>query len=165
MNAYNEIDGVPCGGVAARSSTICCAASSASTASWWPTTSPSTLLHAATTASPHDKGEAARLALEAGLDVELPQLDCYGEPLREALERGAVDVALVDRGGAAPAAHEVRSSASSSDPYVDAGGRAAVFDTPAQRALARELARKSIVLLQERRRPAAARRRTLGRSP
>ena len=29
-----------------------------------------------------DEGEAARLALEAGLDVELPALHCYGEPLR-----------------------------------------------------------------------------------
>ena len=29
--------------------------------------------------------------------MELPQLDCYGAPLRELVERGEVDVALVDR--------------------------------------------------------------------
>ena len=29
--------------------------------------------------------------------MELPQLDCYGAPLRELVEAGEVDVALVDR--------------------------------------------------------------------
>ena len=44
-----------------------------------------------------DAGEAAGLALAAGIDVELPTVDCYGEPLASAVEAGRVDEALVDR--------------------------------------------------------------------
>ncbi len=43
------------------------------------------------------RAEAAALALRAGIDVELPTVDCYGGPLRAALEDGSVDPALVDR--------------------------------------------------------------------
>lgn len=43
------------------------------------------------------EGEAAALALAAGVDVELPSVHCYGEPLREAISRGEVDEGLVDR--------------------------------------------------------------------
>ncbi|MFD0662104.1 glycoside hydrolase family 3 protein [Thermocatellispora tengchongensis] len=41
--------------------------------------------------------EAARLALSAGIDVELPTVNCFGPPLLEAVERGEVDPALIDR--------------------------------------------------------------------
>src|SRR5205823_13475082 len=44
-----------------------------------------------------DPGEAAALALGAGIDVELPTVNCYGDPLLNAVESGQVDVALVDR--------------------------------------------------------------------
>ncbi|WP_433533032.1 glycoside hydrolase family 3 N-terminal domain-containing protein [Micromonospora sp. CA-263727] len=44
-----------------------------------------------------DAGEAARLALRAGIDVELPTVDAYGPPLVAAVRSGAVDEALVDR--------------------------------------------------------------------
>ncbi|GAA1055237.1 beta-glucosidase [Agromyces luteolus] len=40
--------------------------------------------------------DAAAAALEAGIDVELPTVKGFGEPLRAAVEAGAVDVALVD---------------------------------------------------------------------
>jgi beta-xylosidase len=43
------------------------------------------------------KGQAAAQALAAGIDVELPTLDCFGAPLIAALEAGEVDMALVDR--------------------------------------------------------------------
>jgi len=42
-------------------------------------------------------GDAAALALTAGIDVELPNVDAYGAPLIEAVRSGAVDEALVDR--------------------------------------------------------------------
>ncbi len=93
-----------------------------------------------------DEGEAARLALEAGIDVELPALYCYGEPLRQALEEGRVDVALVD----AAVSRVLRMKFQLGlfeNPYVDAGRAEAVFDTPEQRALAHRLAQESIVLL------------------
>ncbi|TDD01463.1 glycosyl hydrolase [Nonomuraea deserti] len=44
-----------------------------------------------------DAAEAAGLALRAGIDVELPTVDTFGEPLIEAVRAGAVDEKLVDR--------------------------------------------------------------------
>ncbi|MEO3768903.1 glycoside hydrolase family 3 N-terminal domain-containing protein [Micromonospora sp. B9E7] len=40
--------------------------------------------------------DAARLALRAGIDVELPTVDTFGAPLVEAVRRGEVDEALID---------------------------------------------------------------------
>jgi beta-glucosidase len=104
----------------------------------------------ATLASYHgvaaDEAEAARLALEAGVDVELPALQCYGEPLRQAIEAGRVDVARIDDAVRRLLRLKLRLGLFES-PYVDAGAAAAVFDTPAQRRLAHRLAQKSIVLL------------------
>jgi beta-xylosidase len=44
-----------------------------------------------------DAADAARLALRAGIDVELPTVDTFGPPLLRAVRSGAVDEALVDR--------------------------------------------------------------------
>lgn len=44
-----------------------------------------------------DEAQAAVLALSAGVDVELPTVRAYGAPLREAVQHGDVDEALVDR--------------------------------------------------------------------
>ena len=33
--------------------------------------------------------DSARLALEAGIDSELPSTNCYGDPLRQAVQEGA----------------------------------------------------------------------------
>ncbi len=41
--------------------------------------------------------EAARLALEAGLDVEFPDKAVYGDELIKAVEEGRIDEALIDR--------------------------------------------------------------------
>ena len=44
-----------------------------------------------------DAAEAGRLAIEAGLDVEMPNPFGYGDVLAAEVERGAVDVRHVDR--------------------------------------------------------------------
>ncbi len=44
-----------------------------------------------------DAGQAAALALQAGVDVELPTVDAYGAPLVEAVRAGRVAESLVDR--------------------------------------------------------------------
>jgi beta-glucosidase len=93
-----------------------------------------------------DEGEAARRALEAGMDVELPALHCYGEPLRQAIEEGRVDVALVDLAVRRLLRMKFQLGLFES-PFVEAAAAAAIFDTAEQRALAHRLAQKSIVLL------------------
>ncbi|TNH24476.1 glycosyl hydrolase [Micromonospora orduensis] len=44
-----------------------------------------------------DATDAARLALRAGIDVELPTVDAFGPPLVAAVRRGEVDESLIDR--------------------------------------------------------------------
>lgn len=45
----------------------------------------------------NSESEAAVLALDAGVDVELPTVHCYGEPLLNAVHEGRVSEAHVDR--------------------------------------------------------------------
>ena len=93
-----------------------------------------------------DKAHAARLALEAGMDLELPSVDAYGPALVEAIHTGDIPLEWVDR--------SVRrvlrlkfAFGLFERPYVDPDAVPAVFAAPSQRVLAREIARKSIVLL------------------
>ncbi|HBZ70305.1 MAG TPA: beta-glucosidase [Deltaproteobacteria bacterium] len=144
MNGYHELDGVPCGGsralltdllrgelgfdgvVVADYFTVDCLRGYHRIAA--------------------DKGEAALRALEAGIDVELPQLDCYGAPLKEALGSGRVPIALVD--GAVRRVLRAKFQLGLFEkPLVDAVAASSVFDTRSQRALARRAAAESIVLL------------------
>jgi len=95
-----------------------------------------------------DQGGAGALALEAGIDVELPDTIGYGEGLVEGVRSGEVPEDLVDRA----ARRVLRQKAelglldpdwtpeASADPAVD-------LDPPANRALAREMAERSVVLL------------------
>jgi beta-glucosidase len=92
-----------------------------------------------------DLGAAAALALEAGIDVELPSTAAYGAPLAQALADGSVDAALVDRAVARVLGVKFELGLFES-PYVDA--EAAQVPLDADRALAREAARASIVLLE-----------------
>jgi len=93
-----------------------------------------------------DKAEAARFGLLAGIDLELPSVDCYGQPLLEALESGAIDVALVE-----VCVRRVLTAKFElglfENPYVDEGSVPEVYGTKEQRDLSRELACQSMVLL------------------
>jgi beta-glucosidase len=144
MNAYHELDGVPCGaskeilhdllrGELGFEGTV--------VADYFTVQTLQTYHRIAA-----DKGEAARRALEAGLDMELPALDCFGAPLREEIERGRVPIALVDRAVRRVLVQKLALGLFES-PYVDEGTAAHVYDTPEQRALARFAAEKSLVLL------------------
>jgi len=92
------------------------------------------------------KAEAAKQALEAGLDVELPDWDYYAEPLINAVRAGEIDESLVDRS----VRRHLRLKLALGlfdEPFVDEASAATVFDMPQHRALSREVARCSIVLL------------------
>ena len=92
-------------------------------------------------------GQAAALALRAGVDVELPNVRCYGEPLAAAVQAGEVPEQLVDR--AVTRVLRQKFELGLLDPVGDGGGSAAVIDLdpPGNRELARRLAEHSIVLL------------------
>lgn len=92
------------------------------------------------------RARAAEIALDAGIDVELPSTDYYGESLVRAVEAGEIDECLVDKIVARHLTMKFKLGLFE-NPYVDEGAVTAVFDTPEQRQLARDIARKSIVLL------------------
>jgi beta-xylosidase len=93
-----------------------------------------------------DRGDAAGQSLAAGVDVELPTVDCYGAPLLHAVEAGQVPVALVDRAAARVLEQKCELGMLDADwaPHPEEPGS---FDDERSRALARQLAEESIVLL------------------
>ena len=147
MNAYNEIDGMPCAadrelltGAPARPLGL-------------RRIGRLRLLRGAadsrrTTGSPADAQDAAATALDAGIDVELPSTDCYGAPLLEARRsRPRRRTTTLDE-----AVRRVLATKFELGLFERAvrRRRAAVADAigmDAQRALARTIARKSLVLL------------------
>ena len=93
-----------------------------------------------------DMPRAAGTALNAGIDVELPTVVGYGEPLRKALEQGDVGLDLVDLAVTRHLQKKLELGLFER-PYVDEGKVWEVMETPEQRALALQIARKSMVLL------------------
>ncbi|HEY2281462.1 MAG TPA: glycoside hydrolase family 3 N-terminal domain-containing protein, partial [Streptosporangiaceae bacterium] len=110
--------------------------------------------------------QAAGLALAAGVDVELPTVRCYGAPLLSAVRDGSVSEALVDRAATRVLRQkfELGLLDPSWDPVPDAltsglddglndglddglAEREVDLAPPAARALARQLAEESVVLL------------------
>jgi beta-xylosidase len=103
--------------------------------------------------------QAAALALDAGLDVELPSVRCYGAELVGAVRAGLVPAELVDR--AAARVLRQKCDLGLLDPGPSPAGPGALaapdalvdpdapldLDPPSHRALARRLAEESVVLL------------------
>ncbi|WBB69472.1 glycoside hydrolase family 3 N-terminal domain-containing protein [Micromonospora sp. WMMD812] len=107
-----------------------------------------------------DWSEAAGAALAAGVDVELPTVKTFGAPLHAALAAGQVSEALVDRAVRRVLLQKAQLGLLDADwnpvPPALAGAdltdpdalRGTVdLDSPANRALAREVAEQAVVLL------------------
>jgi beta-glucosidase len=93
-----------------------------------------------------DPARAACMALRAGIDVELPTVVCFGEPLKLALEIGEIDLEFVDTAVKRHLSKKMELGLFE-NPYVDEGQVLEVFETVEQRALARKIACQSMVLL------------------
>jgi len=92
-----------------------------------------------------DAEGSARQALAAGLDIELPALDCY-QHLPAAVREGRFDEAYIDESCARVLAQKIHLGLFE-NPYVDPDTALTVFDTPDQRRLARRAAAEGVVLL------------------
>jgi beta-xylosidase len=105
--------------------------------------------------------EAAEAALRAGVDVELPTVKTFGEPLAEAVESGQMSEALVDRALRRVLRQKAElgmldddwsplpagwSESDLSDPEAVRGR--VVLDTADDRALARRIAEQAVVLVE-----------------
>jgi beta-glucosidase len=92
-----------------------------------------------------NKAEAARLAMEAGVEAEVPDPDCY-QTLVQLVRDGKVSEATLDQA----VARNLRAKfllGLFENPYVDPDRAARVTNSAAHRELAAEAARRSIVLL------------------
>ena len=92
-----------------------------------------------------DKKEAAKLALETGVDIELPDPDCF-PILVQLVKEGKVAEATIDRA----VTRNLRAKfllGLFENPYVDPQRAVSVTNSEAHRELAAEAARRSIVLL------------------
>jgi beta-glucosidase len=95
MNGYHEIDGVPC---AANHQLINgllrgrWGFDGIVVSDYFAVDQLATYHHLAA-----DKLEAAATALAAGIDSELPSTDCFSSPLASAIERGDLDISVIDR--------------------------------------------------------------------
>jgi len=92
-----------------------------------------------------DKKEAAKLALETGVDIELPDPDCF-PILVQLVKEGKVAGSTIDRA----VARNLRAKfllGLFENPYVDPQRAVSVTNSEAHRELAAEAARRSIVLL------------------
>jgi beta-xylosidase len=92
--------------------------------------------------------EAGALALKAGVDVELPAVRCFGDPLHDAIEAGRVSSDLVDR-----AVRRVllqKAELGLLDPEwtaIPPGDAEIDLDPPAAREIARKVAEESVILV------------------
>jgi beta-glucosidase len=93
-----------------------------------------------------DKEEAAQRAVRAGVNLELPHRDVYGEPLLRALRAGKVGREEVDALVREVLALKLRLGLFE-NPFVDEGAGTPVVGCAEHRELAREAARRSFVLL------------------
>src|SRR6266542_110133 len=92
-----------------------------------------------------DKTEAAKLAIEAGVDIELPDPDCY-PLLIQLVKDGKVSEAMIDKA----VARNLRLKfllGLCENPYVDTERTVKVTNSQEHRELAAEAARRSIILL------------------
>jgi beta-glucosidase len=94
-----------------------------------------------------DRGEAAALALVAGIDVELPAGDAYLAPLRDAVLSGKVDEGYVDRAVLRVLAEKEELGLLEPDAFAGEPPTQVDLDPPEHREIALRLATESVVLL------------------
>ena len=148
MNSYSDVDGVPAGASAWLLTEVLreeWGFEGTVVSDYWAVPFLATMHRVAS-----GYAEAGALAIEAGIDVELPDTLGYGDGLVELVRSGALDEALVDRAARRALLAKARLG------LLDAGwtpegsvAHAAEvdLDSPANRELAREIAERSVVLL------------------
>lgn len=91
--------------------------------------------------------QAAHAALAAGIDVELPTVNCYGQPLVDAVLAGEVPEELVDRAARRVLLQKCELGLLDEDWTPGPATSHIDLDSPGNRALARRVAEESVVLL------------------
>ena len=144
MNAYHEIDGIPCGASENLLRKILreeWGFNGIVVSDYFAINS---LMEYHKVAS--NKEEAAIKALKAGIDVELPSFNCYNAPLKSAIENKNIPLKFLD--DAVKNILRLKFEMGLfENPFVKEENIPDNLDTPEDRKLAYEIAKKSIVLL------------------
>ncbi|MFX0104291.1 MAG: glycoside hydrolase family 3 N-terminal domain-containing protein [Candidatus Hodarchaeota archaeon] len=146
MNAYHEIDGIPCG-ISRELLTDLLRERwefTGITVSDYVTIENACILHRVAS----NPTQAAILAINAGLDVELPRSAGYGNGFIKAIKNGEVSETLIDLSVARILRIKFELGLFE-NPYIEEGSEkiAKIFSDQEIKDLARKIARKSIVLL------------------
>ncbi|MCD6362017.1 MAG: glycoside hydrolase family 3 C-terminal domain-containing protein, partial [Armatimonadetes bacterium] len=144
MNAYHEIDGIPCGASKELLTEILrkeWGFYGIVVSDYFAIDMLSDYHHIVS-----DKEEAAKLALKAGIDIELPSKNCYDTPLKMALKEGLISEDFINESVRRVLRTKFKLGLFES-PYVNVDDVSKVFDIPEQRELALKAAKESIVLL------------------
>ena len=148
MNSYADVDGIPAGADAHLLTGILRQEwdfTGVVVSDYWSIA----FLHTMHAIAP-DLARAGAKALAAGIDVELPDTLCYGDHLVEQVRSGTLDETLVDRAARRVLRQKVELGLLDPHwaPEADASaGTDVELDSPPHRALAREVAGRSVVLL------------------
>ncbi len=144
MNAYSSVDGLPC--ASARSVLTDLLRGELAFGGMVVSDYESVSLLVSYHHVAADKEGAAALSLAAGMDLEMPETDCFGVPLLKAVQSGALPEHVVD--AAVMRVLKAKFALGLFDrPFVDEGRAVVAFDSPPQRQLARRAAERSVVLL------------------
>ncbi|WP_346115295.1 glycoside hydrolase family 3 protein, partial [Nonomuraea maheshkhaliensis] len=148
MNSYSDVDGVPAGADPWLLTEVLreeWGFTGTVVSDYWAVPFLATMHHVAA-----DPAEAGVQALTAGIDVELPDTLGFGRHLADRVRRGELPEALIDRAVRRLLTQKVELGLLDPDwtPEDSVAGAADVdLDSPGNRALARELAERSIILL------------------
>lgn len=93
-----------------------------------------------------DKAQAAKLAIEAGVNIELPRPDCYPS-LTELVKKGKVDEATLDKMVLPMLVHKIELGLFE-EPYVDPEEAEKIVNLASSRELALKAALRTITLLE-----------------
>ncbi|GAA3206013.1 beta-glucosidase family protein [Nonomuraea roseoviolacea] len=145
MNSYTDVDGVPVGASAELLRGVLrhrWGFDGTVVSDYWSVPFLASMHHVA-----RDEAEAGAVALRAGIDVELPETVGYGRRLVAQVRAGHVEEALVDEAVRRVLRQKCELGLLDEGPLVPDGAEDADFDSPANRAIARAVAERSVVLL------------------
>ncbi|NMB01897.1 MAG: beta-glucosidase [Firmicutes bacterium] len=144
MNAYHDWDGVPCAASHKLLTEILreqWGFQGVVVADYWSIP----MLNTDHRVSPNEQVSGV-MALQAGLDIELPETQCYGDKLVAAVREGLIEEQVIDLSVERHLALKFALGLFKT-PIIPEVREEEQFETPDQRSLARKAARRSMVLL------------------
>ncbi len=148
MNSYSDIDGVPAGGDPWLLTEVLreqWGFEGTVVSDYWAVPFLATMHRVAV-----DNDAAGALALTAGIDVELPDTHGFGPGLVDQVRAGTLPVTIVDRAVRRVLAQKIQLGLLDADWTPEASVRdlSADFNSTSNQALAREMAERSVILLE-----------------